>query len=401
MNETKNILQEFYDSYNVIITSCNIENGNERALALVKKMQSDTNKCIQNCENEIKINNQNQMQFLDKRAALYEQIKLDKKRISDLDAELLGIIAEIGHIENDITKNKSEIESLQSEIKKRKKDREYWEKVWWATCWIPFANIGTGIKTIHESDEYSIRAEQVRRNIVLNEERIRSLNMSLESVKRKKRENNESSAGLTNSLTALEGSISFITEEINDLRAEISILRKILEFCSYFDVAISYEKNILKLIKDNLNKLNIIRDEIMSVAVTDKYIAGCIWKGDSLYYGQKLNQNEYLLSKNRRFAAVMQSDNNFVVYNSDSPIWSSGTYGAGGKGYIELNTENGLISLNGTNRSWNSKRNGAIRFTMQNDGNLVAYTKDDTPVWATDTYTYSNVASICFNKFVK
>lgn len=401
MNEIKNILQEFYDGYNAIITSFNIENGNEKALDLVKKMQFETDKCIQNCKNEIENNDKNQMKFLDKIAALYEEIEHDQKRISDLDAELLGITAEIAHIEDDIKKNKSEIESLQSEIRKRDKERKYWENVWWATCWIPFANIGTGIKSINESDEYSIRAKQVCRNIILNEERLRNLNMSLESVKKRQRENNESSADLTNSLTALEGSISFITEKINYLRAKISILRKILEFCSYFEVTVSYEKNILKFINDNLNELNIIRDEIMSVPVTDKYIMGCIWKGDSLYYGQKLNQNEYLLSENGRFAAVMQSDNNFVVYNSDRPIWASGTYGALGKGYIQLNTENGLISLNGTNKSWNSKRNGAIRFTMQNDGNLVAYTKDNASVWATDTYTYSNIASICFNKFIE
>ena len=51
--------------------------------------------------------------------------------------------------------------------------------------------------------------------------------------------------------------------------------------------------------------------------------------------------------------------------------------------------------------SWNTKRGGSSRITMQNDGNLVAYTKEDNPIWATDTYTYSNVAGLCFKRFLK
>ncbi len=398
-----NIIQEFYDNYNSIIKSSKTQLDNncvQKALNLVKTMHTEADKCIQKCEKEIKSNNQKQMQFLDERSKLYEKMKSDKKLMSDLDVELIKITAEIEHIENDIIKNKKKVESLQSEISKREKEREYWEKVWWATCWIPFANIGTGVKTIHENDEYSIRVKQIRRNIIDDEQRINTLNANLNSINKKKSANKESSASLTNSITALNGKISFITEQINDLRAEMSICKKILEFCCYIDVTISYEKNVLKLIKDNLNTLNKIKEDLNLTQATDKYITGCICKGNSLYTGQRLDQNEYLLSENRRFIAVMQSDNNFVVYNSDKPIWSSGTYGASGRGYIEFNTD-GLLSLNGTNKSWNTKRSGSFRLTMQNDGNLVAYTKYDTPVWATDTYTYSNIPSIQFKKFVK
>lgn len=404
MDTVKNIIQEFYDSYNIIITNSKMDRDKEehaeKVLALIKKMQLEANKCIQYCEKEIEKNNHSQIQLLDQRAELYEKIEHNKKLISELDAEFLGITTEIEHIENEITKNKLVIESLQSEIKKRKDERKYWEKVWWATCWIPFANIGTGVKTIQENDEYSIRAEQVRRNIVENEERIKILNTSLEFVNKRRRENKESSSSLANTVTALNGTISFITDQINDLRAEMSICKRILEFCYYIDTTVSYSKSAFKLITDNLDKLNMIKEDIMSVEFTDKYIKGCICKGNSLYYGQMLNQNEYLLSENRRFVAVMQSDNNFVVYNSHKPIWSSETYGAQGKGYIELNG-NGIVSLNGTNMSWNTKRGGSSRITMQNDGNLVAYTKEDNPIWATDTYTYSNVAGLCFKRFLK
>lgn len=399
MDKVKNIIREFYNGYNQLIICCETENA--KFMDLIYKMKLNIKKSIDICEKEIENNNQCQMEALDKRADLYEKLKTDKHKLSDLDTELIGIVDAINNVENEIIKNKSEIEALQEKIKKRRDKQKYWENVWWATCWIPFANIGTGIKTIKENDEYSIRAEQIRRNIISDMERINELNKTLESVRKRKRDNNESSASLTKSLTATEGSLSFITEKINELKAEMAVLKRVYEFCLYFELDISYKENIPELINENLYKLNLIKDEIMSVPITDKYIRDCIWKGDSLYCGQKLNQNEYLLSKDGRFVAVMQADNNFVVYNSEKPIWASGTYGAHGNGYIELNADNGLITLSGTDKSWNSKRNGSVKFTMQNDGNLVAYDKDNISVWATDTYTYSNVTSIRFSKFIK
>lgn len=71
--------------------------------------------------------------------------------------------------------------------------------------------------------------------------------------------------------------------------------------------------------------------------------------------------------------------------------------GAQGKGWVELDAD-GVLSLKGTNKSWDAKRAGAVVLILQDDGNLVTYDKDRNLLWASDTYIYANVTGICFDK---
>jgi type II secretory pathway component PulJ len=73
-----------------------------------------------------------------------------------------------------------------------------------------------------------------------------------------------------------------------------------------------------------------------------------------------LDVGEYLTSSNGSYTALMQSDGNFVVYNSaNTALWASGT--------------------NTGSNYWVS---------MQVDGNLVVYAPGGVAKWSTATYTY-------------
>ncbi len=120
--------------------------------------------------------------------------------------------------------------------------------------------------------------------------------------------------------------------------------------------------------------------------------AYCI--GSTLYCGQTMNKDQYLASSNGQFIAKMQSDGNFVVYNTDDVIWHSHTAGVGtGDSRITVQNDGNVVIYDANNiATWNiwGEVNGnppANRLVMQDDGNLVAYSSDNSAVW--HIYTHS------------
>ncbi|MDI1435954.1 matrixin family metalloprotease [Polyangium sorediatum] len=81
----------------------------------------------------------------------------------------------------------------------------------------------------------------------------------------------------------------------------------------------------------------------------------------SLNAGQGLSAEQSVWSCDGRFQLKYQSDGNLVLYMGSSPLWATGTNGAGGD-----------------------------RVLMQEDGNLVIYNASGHPVWATNTPGTSN-----------
>jgi hypothetical protein len=86
--------------------------------------------------------------------------------------------------------------------------------------------------------------------------------------------------------------------------------------------------------------------------------AGRAEAADTLLPGKSLSPGQSIDSKNGVYRAVFQQDSNFVVYENATqrPHWASNTAGKGGSKLI-----------------------------MQDDGNLVLYTKSNAPLWATGT----------------
>jgi len=85
---------------------------------------------------------------------------------------------------------------------------------------------------------------------------------------------------------------------------------------------------------------------------------------DYLTVGQGLNEGQYLSSGT--FAALLQTDGNFVLYNNGHPLWASGTNNAAGQ----------------------------LRLVLQDDSNLVLYTPSNQPVWSTATYDSVKLAKL-------
>lgn len=99
-----------------------------------------------------------------------------------------------------------------------------------------------------------------------------------------------------------------------------------------------------------------------------------------------------LVSANQQYAAIMQSDGNFVVYAATSPtsahpIWASGTAGHP-RSILAAQSDGNIVIYTSGRPIWASGSNGhaaAYFLVMQDDGNLVEYTGNGTPVWATGT----------------
>ena len=105
---------------------------------------------------------------------------------------------------------------------------------------------------------------------------------------------------------------------------------------------------------------------------------------DSLYVNQSLHRNERLTSRNGRFAAIVQDDSNFVVYDNGHAIWASNTVGHPGNLHLILQGDGNLVLYHPSNPGmnehpiWDSKTYGRCHnptLIMQDDGNLVLYTE--------------------------
>ncbi|MEH2249217.1 hypothetical protein [Nostoc sp.] len=113
-----------------------------------------------------------------------------------------------------------------------------------------------------------------------------------------------------------------------------------------------------------------------------------------LYPGEYLFPNQYLISPNRRYKLLQQSDGKFVLYDLSTPsktrLWSSNTFNKP-ISYTVIQSDCNLVNYtyNGT-ALWASSSNGKgynnCRLQVQDDGNLVIYRGNNVPVWQTGTY---------------
>ncbi|WP_375562229.1 CAP domain-containing protein [Bernardetia sp. OM2101] len=85
--------------------------------------------------------------------------------------------------------------------------------------------------------------------------------------------------------------------------------------------------------------------------------------GTEMQMGNSMITNQRIYSPNKQHYLVMQSDGNLVVYTkNDKPTWATDTYGKG---------------------------NGC-RLDMQNDGHLVIYNASNRAIWASGTHSSRN-----------
>jgi Pectate lyase superfamily protein len=115
--------------------------------------------------------------------------------------------------------------------------------------------------------------------------------------------------------------------------------------------------------------------------------------------GQSLAINQFLLSSNSGFKAILQGDGNFVVYNvqgvNPRQIWATGTNGQNisncmmqeDGNFVLYNEAGTAVFATGTDG------NGASTLMMQDDGNLVIYTSGNAK-WSSNSFQHVNTDAV-------
>jgi hypothetical protein len=110
-----------------------------------------------------------------------------------------------------------------------------------------------------------------------------------------------------------------------------------------------------------------------------------------LSQNQKLMPDEALLSPDRRFKLIYQSDGNLVLYRWDGvPLWHTSTHGTF-QGRAAMQPDGNFVLYDGYGSAlWHSFTfgNPGSYLKMQNDGNLVVYNPSNVPLWWSGTCCY-------------
>ena len=98
--------------------------------------------------------------------------------------------------------------------------------------------------------------------------------------------------------------------------------------------------------------------------------------------------NQELSTASRNYKLLFQNDGNLVLYNHNgTPLWSSGTAGKSSQ-YLDMQSDGNMVIYNKSfTPLWNSKTagQGSSSLYMQDDGNLVIYNSNGVPTWNSGT----------------
>ncbi|MCC7543335.1 hypothetical protein IT415_01340 [bacterium] len=108
---------------------------------------------------------------------------------------------------------------------------------------------------------------------------------------------------------------------------------------------------------------------------------------NSLGTNQSLSVNQILRSGDSRFALILQSDGNLVLYSPNRALWASRTSGRSSSVLI-MQSDGNLVAYDTQGRaywaSWTQGNPGST-LVVQDDGNLVIYSAQGRPLWYTRT----------------
>ncbi|KIU16854.1 LysM peptidoglycan-binding domain-containing protein [Mycolicibacterium llatzerense] len=109
--------------------------------------------------------------------------------------------------------------------------------------------------------------------------------------------------------------------------------------------------------------------------------------GDTLQKGEKLDVGQSLTSNNGAYRLVLQDDGNLVLYTGEQSVWATGTNGQGVQ-RAEVQDDGNFVLYTADKPVWASDTKGAdnVRLVLQDDRNLVLYSGDDAK-WSSDTHT--------------
>ncbi|MDR3659674.1 MAG: LysM peptidoglycan-binding domain-containing protein [Mycobacterium sp.] len=109
--------------------------------------------------------------------------------------------------------------------------------------------------------------------------------------------------------------------------------------------------------------------------------------GDTLQKGEKLEVGQSLTSNNEAYRLVLQDDGNLVLYTGEQSVWATGTNGQAVQ-RAEVQEDGNFVLYAADAPVWDSKTAGAgdVRLVLQDDRNLVLYGSDGAK-WSSDTHT--------------
>ena len=110
-------------------------------------------------------------------------------------------------------------------------------------------------------------------------------------------------------------------------------------------------------------------------------------QGDDMQPGEVLTPDQSITSANGRYRFIYQGDGNLVLYDGGTPLWASGTDGGRWVSASCRATATWSSTLH-VQPIWSSDtwQHPGSRLVIQDDGNVVIYRPDGTPVWATNTW---------------
>lgn len=109
--------------------------------------------------------------------------------------------------------------------------------------------------------------------------------------------------------------------------------------------------------------------------------------GDTLTEGQKLEKGGSLTSNNGAYTLTLQNDGNLVLYARDQAVWSTETNGQDVV-RAEVQTDGNFVLYTSEKPVWHTDTKGKknVKLVLQDDRNLVLYAADG-PAWSSKTDT--------------
>lgn len=115
---------------------------------------------------------------------------------------------------------------------------------------------------------------------------------------------------------------------------------------------------------------------------------GSAAQGGDMQPNEVLNPGQLIKSANGEYTFVYQNDGNLVLYQKDgTPLWASDTYGSS-PGVCIMQSDGNLVIYDANGKPiWSSDTwlSPGSGLVVQDDGNVVIYQPDGTLIWATNT----------------
>jgi hypothetical protein len=149
--------------------------------------------------------------------------------------------------------------------------------------------------------------------------------------------------------------------------------------------------NAVLTMQDNGNL--VVRNKNAQVVWASKTFSNCSADEEPQNYlnGKCLRRNDFILSANGCFRAILQLDSNFVVQRvSDKKVLWNARTGNSDADRVCMQAGGNLAILKEKENIWSSRtwKNPNAGLVMQDDGNLVIFSVDGRILWSTNTQNY-------------